>query len=256
MRPLYLHSGRSVKVSLDGPALRVARPGCADRRFPLCRISRVMVSGEASWSTRAMLACADAGIDICFLKPDGTPRARWIGRTTKRNGLAQRWQDFLDRPDWSDLYSVWRIAHSRRAVRICAWRMGWSPKNDPRTMHHAIRDATRAVAAAEDLRMTRRRLYGLAQARAYEALGRVGLSAKDDSSEQLVPALVTAIQWGLRPELTRWLARATRNRIRPLALSDFDRRAAAIFFERHARLIDFHLRDTLGRLARYLKGLQ
>ena len=189
-------------------------------------------------------------------KSDGTPRARWIGRKTGRNGLAQRWQDFLDRPDWPDLYTQWRIAHGRRALRICAWRMGWSPKNDPRTMHHAIRDATRTVAAAEDLRTTRGRLYGLAQARAYEALGRSGLSAQDVSTKQLVPDLVTAIQWGLRPELTRWLARTTRSGTRSPAPSDFDHRAAAVFFERHARLIDFHLRDTLGRLGRYLEGLQ
>ena len=256
MKPLYLHADGPMTVSLDGPALRVSRSGCADRRFPLRRISRVMVSGGVSWSTGALLACADEGIGVCFLKADGTPRARWIGRATKRSELAQRWQDFLDRPDWPDLYTRWRVASSRRAVRICAWRMGWSPTGDPRTMNQAICEATRAIVNVEDLRSVRRRLYGLAQARALEELGRKGLNAGDVSVAHLVPDLVTAIQWGLRPELTRWLVHRGRRRIPQPAEFEFDTRAAAFFFERHSALIEFHLRDTLGRLQRYLEGLQ
>ena len=256
MKPLYLHASEPLTVSLDGPALRISRSGCAVRRFPLRRISRVMVSGNASWSTDALLACADEGIGVCFLKADGMPRARWIGRATERNELAQRWQDFLDRPDWPDLYTRWRIALSRRAVRFCAWRMGWSPTKDPRTMNQAICEATRAVVNAEGLRIIRRRLYGLAQARAFEELRKTGLDAKDVSVTHLVPDLVTAIQWGLRPELTQWLVRRSRREEAPHAESGFDARTAAVFFERHSALVDFHLRDTLGRLHRHLEGLQ
>ena len=256
MKPLYLHPDGPLKVSLDGPALRISRPGHAIQRFPLRRISRVMVGGRASWSTDALLACADEGIDVCFLKADGTPRARWIGRVTRRGELAQRWQDFLDRPDWPDLHNAWRIALSRRAVRFCARRMGWSPVRDPRPMHQVICEATRAVTNAEALRISRRRLYGLARARAMEELGRVGLSERDVSLAPLVPDLVTAIQWGLRPELTRWFTDRRRGGSSRHAQSGLDSRAAAVFFERHSGVVDFHLRDVLGRLQRHLEGLQ
>ena len=256
MKPLYLHADSPLAVSLDGPALRISRSGCADQRFPLRRISRVMVSGAASWSTGALLACADEGITICFLNADGGPRARWIGRATTRNELAQRWQDFLDRPDWPDRYTEWRIAVSRRAVRFCAWRMGWSPTGDPRTMHQAICEATRVVVGAAELRAIRRRLYGLAQARAFEELGKVGLSARESSAARLVPDLVTVIQWGLRPELIRWLDRRRNARCSHHAETGFDPRVAVVLFERHSGLVDFHLRDILGRLQRYLEGLQ
>lgn len=256
MKPLYLHADRPLVVSLDGPALRIARTGCADQRFPLRRISRVMVSGNASWSTGALLACADAGVTVCFLTAAGTPRARWIGRATARNELAQRWQDFLDRPDWSDLYTEWRIATTRRAVRFCAWRMGWSPTRDPRTMHQAICEATRNIVNTAELRTIRRRLYGLAHARALEELGKVGLAARDISVTHLLPDLVKTIQWGLRPELTRWLAHQKRGRAPRHTGFEFDHRTVATFFERHSALVDFHLRDTLGRLQRHLETLQ
>ena len=256
MKPLYLHADRPLAVSLDGPALRISQTGCADRRFPLRRISRVMVSGDASWSTRALLACADEGIHICFLTANGMPRARWIGRATLRSELAQRWQDFLDRPDWPDRYTEWRIATSRRAVRFCAWRMGWSPTKDPRTMHQAICEATRTVVHTAELSTIRRRLYGLGQARALEELGKVGLSAGEVSITHLLPDLMTTIQWGLRPELTRWLAHRRRRRNTRHTTTEFDHRTAATFFERHSALLDFHLRDTLGRLQRHLERLQ
>lgn len=256
MKPLYLHADRPLAVSLDGPALRISRTGCADQRFPLRRISRVMVSGNASWSTKALLACADEGINVCFLTAAGMPRARWTGRGTTRSELAQRWQDFVDRPDWPDLHTEWQIAASRRAVRICAWRMGWSPTGDPRTMHRAIWEATRNVVDTAELSTMRRRLHGFAHARALEELARAGLSAEDVSVTHLVRDLVTAIQWGLRPELTRWLAHRRRNGNAHHTKSRPDHRTAATFFERHSGLVDFHLRDVLGRLQRHLAGLQ
>ena len=255
MKPLYLHADRPLAVSLDGPALRVSRSGRAEQRFPLCRVSRVMVSGAVSWSTNALLACADAGIAVCFLTADGTPRARWIGRRTPRDDLAQRWQDFLDRPDWRELYIQWRIAASRRAVRICAWRMGWSPVKDPRTMHRALIDFTRAAVAIRHLRTARRRLHGLAQARAYEAVTEAGLNPIDFSTTPLVRDLVTAIQWGLRPELTKWLARLVRSE-NPRLGAGIDARTAAVFFEQHSGVVDFHLQDILSRLERYLAEIQ
>ena len=251
MKPLYLQGTEPLAVALDGPALRVSQAGCAIRRFPLQRISRVVASGQVTWTTNALLACADEGIAVCFLTARGTPRARWIGRATKRSELAQRWQDFLDRPDWQDLHKSWRIASSRRAVRICAWRMGWSPERDPRPMHLVICEATRSIVGMEALRTTGRRLFGLAQTRAIEELTRVGLNAQDDALIYLVPDLVTSIQWGLRPELTRWLADQRRcggNGHRQPTGTTPDPRAITRFLQRCSGLVDFHLRDTLGRL--------
>ncbi len=49
---------------------------------------------------------------------------------------------------------------------------------------------------------------------------------------------------------------ATRAVVNVEDLRSVRRRAAAFFFERHSALIEFHLRDTLGRLQRYLEGLQ
>ena len=82
------------------------------------------------------------------------------------------------------------------------------------------------------------------------------LSAREVSIAHLLPDLVTVIQWGVRPELIRWLGGRRNGRCSHPAESRFDPRIAAVFFERHSGLVDFHLRDALGQLQRYLEGLQ
>lgn len=101
-------------------------------------------------------------------------------------------------------------------------------------MHQAIHEATSAVANREELSVVRRRLHGMVYARALEKLGRVGLGAGDVSVSYLAPDLVTAVQWGLRPELTRWLSRGRRCRNPCDAESHFDHRRVAVFLERHS----------------------
>lgn len=254
MKPLYLYGNDPLSVALDGPALRVSRRGRADRRIPFERISRVIVSGRVSWSTDALLECADQGVVVCFLKGNGMPRARWSGRITERSWLAQRWVDFLDRPDWQDLYTQWRVANTRRAVRFCALRLGWSTREDEKKMNRAIWRATRAVASVDGIRLIRRRLYGLAVARSLEELAVFSLDSDETAISRLVPDLAASVQWGLRPDLIRWLTnhRAERNRL----TSADDPYAVVAFFERHRPVSDFHLQNTVERLHRFLGDVQ
>jgi CRISPR/Cas system-associated endonuclease Cas1 len=50
-------------------------PEKADQLFPLSRLSRVVCKGIVEWSMSAMLACADAGINLIFLHKNGELRA-------------------------------------------------------------------------------------------------------------------------------------------------------------------------------------
>ena len=245
MRPLYLNGKERLLVSLDGPALRVSGPALSDRRFPLSRVSRVIVSGEASWSTEALLACADEGIAVCFLKRDGSPRGRWIGRPSKRSEFAQRWRDFQDRPDCDALYAEWRTNIRRRAIRFCAFRLGWSPNQSANIIPRLIRGTNSDVS---ELIKFKKEIRGLAHSRCLEELTRVGLGADDALLASLIPDLAMAIQWGLHPDLLTWRGnhRCTPKR---------GNRAIA-FFERYRGTCDFHLRDTLRSLNQYLKELE
>ncbi|WP_135467885.1 hypothetical protein [Crenalkalicoccus roseus] len=59
---------RPVAVLLEGPALRLRRPGIADVFAPLPRLSRVVVHGpRVQWRTEALMACAEAGVPVLLM---------------------------------------------------------------------------------------------------------------------------------------------------------------------------------------------
>ena len=239
-------------VTLDGPALRVYVQGKSVQRFPLCRISRVIVSGNAGWSTKALLACADEGITISFLMRDGCIRARWIGKATDRNQFLQRWNDFLDRPDCVSIYRQWRTSLNRRAIRICAWRMGWSPRSDTRTMSQAITEATQSVAEETLVEHMISLLNGLIQARTTQEITRLGLSVPDVATSHLENTFLVAIKWGLYPEFMRWLSRVSRQDQKFYA---YDKKAFR-FFEKNSDRVNSLLNDVVFRLNRFLCDIQ
>lgn len=124
MRPLYIDGLPGCRVVLDEPALRVVVPGKADQLFPLSRISRVVCKGVVEWSMSALLACADAGINLLFLEKNGEVRARWLGRGGERQSLTQRLVDLLARADGLERYENWRLSMQKLAARSFARRMG------------------------------------------------------------------------------------------------------------------------------------
>lgn len=72
----------------------------------------------------ALLACADAGINLLFLERNGEVRARWLGRCADRQSLTQRLVDLLARGDGPGLYENWLLSMEKLAARSFARRMG------------------------------------------------------------------------------------------------------------------------------------
>ena len=124
MRPLYIDGSSGCRVLLDEPALRVMVPDKADQLFPLSRISRVVCKGLVEWSMSALLACADAGINLLFLEKNGEVRARWLGCGNARQSLTQRLVDLLARVDGLERYENWYLSMEKLAARSFARRMG------------------------------------------------------------------------------------------------------------------------------------
>lgn len=237
-RPLYLNGQNSLRVSLDGPALRVCKQQSDDQRFPLVRVSRVVVSGTVDWAWEARLACAQSGIVVCFLRDDGLPCNRWIGEPSSRSTFTEDWGHFAEREDSEGLFRRWRVRVRERAIRFCAFRLGLGHRNTRALAAHVGQCAS----ANPLFRAAKRGLYGLAYARSLEELAKLGLSDADQSLCVVVPDLAASIQWGLHPSLHDWWPRQ----------STMTTRQVATFFERNHSTVEFHLRDVLRRLAHFL----
>lgn len=239
LKPLYVDGRQPLRVSLNGPALLLSGDARADRRVPLQRVSRVVVTGDVSWTTEALLACADAGITVCFVRNHGA-RARLVGRTSAICDFAQLWSDFVDRPDWRARYAEWHQGMRSRAIRFCAFRLGyrWSGLR-------AVPEAAlcQAIAGRAETRSYRTALSGVAHARAVEELTTLGLSAANTEALRIVPSLVMVLQWALHPDFVS------------LRANDPRRSDPVAFFEQQRRTVEYHLREATHLLRRHLERL-
>jgi hypothetical protein len=140
----------------------------------------VITSGPVEWSTTALLACAQRGITITFLHPDGAIQAYLFGEPTEREGLFCRLRDLLDRPDWPDRYGDWLRAMESRARRALVKRLGLALSKAPTAAQlQAMLEAQKHQFISPGVcQFLDKRLRGLLAALTSELLAEAGLTAE------------------------------------------------------------------------------
>jgi len=118
-KTLYLDGRGRLRVWREGPSLCVFARDKALQRVPLQRISRIVVSGQVEWATPALIACAEAGIGVVFLRGNGAVRARLQGPCTVHDytGLAEMLDHVLENPQGSYWVRQWLGACAQQARR-------------------------------------------------------------------------------------------------------------------------------------------
>lgn len=116
MRPLYIWGQPGASLTADGPSLLYQRPGRAAVRFPLSRISRVVVRGRAGIDENTLRTCASQGIVVGLLDSDGHPAGFVVPWQAKRLKPSDLLEDFLCRRDWASRLEDWRRSEERRAI--------------------------------------------------------------------------------------------------------------------------------------------
>lgn len=174
MRPLYLAGTDQLQVSLDGPALLVRGPGRADGRYPLSRLSRVVVQGDVEWTTPALLACLRGGIPVAFMDRKGRPLGLCFG-AQRVKGLGSVVRRFLDLPDWRLRYRGWLEAMEWRAALDLAGARGWQLKGmRPSIAWRFLVLRLQRDFPGRELQIWYRYLERLSESYAAEALARAG----------------------------------------------------------------------------------
>jgi hypothetical protein len=132
---LVLDGARAeLTVSLDGAALRIARPDAADALAPVRRIDRVTCRGAVLWATPALAALADAGAAVGFFAEGGRLAAALVGAARAGGGsFAAALARVEGRADLDARLEDWRRAQismlARRAGEADpagAARAGWT----------------------------------------------------------------------------------------------------------------------------------
>ncbi len=252
MRPLYLAGREPLDVALDGPALRVSSPGRADGRYPLRRLSRVIVSGEVEWQTRALTACLERGVPVTFLDREGRLLGYCFGARSREMPLAERLQELLDRPDWAARYGDWRAAEERKAIlrALGGHRARLSDLRPAAVREHLLAGHLRLARPAR-VRRVHRLLVGMLAALSGEVLTRSGIRPELIGFRRrglnLANDLTGLLEWELHATTRALLRERRRERLeQPAIAAAFERAAPRLLRRGHGHL---------GALERWLREL-
>ncbi len=257
-QPLYIATGSDTRVVLDGPALCVQREARAEQLFPLQRIARVHSSDRVDWSIRALLACAEHGINVLFISDEGIVVARLLGRPGEHDELLLRFTEFMLLPQAGDMYALWLRRMRARIAHWAAARLGApSGARDPRSCRAWIEHQAIQYAGRRGAERTRQWLRSLAYQWMHAHLQELGFGRNTELGQAGEPSLsrdlAELLMWYLEPPRIGWLRRrfdAARHRRETLRLP---RHADTVrLFESRAGRVAKRGHDITNSLHRWL----
>lgn len=264
-------AARPLAVSLDGAALRVDARDAPQRLAPLRLVDRVLCRGAVAWTAEALVAVAEVGAPVAFVRGDGRIAALLSPPPPRDEGAAPdfrtRARDFgrrLDRVsqlrDWRDRFDDFWRAEMSRATRAAgletprtAFAEGWPAWE--RAVARIARPVGQGPRLARDLRAflelwMRRRLSDLGAPAQW--LGVAGADRAD-----LARPFALTLAWTALPLVAGALRRHARRPQRPaperafpvgrfaatqlaaeLSFARLERRLRPIFVRFHRRLVE------------------
>jgi hypothetical protein len=131
VKALYLDGRGGLDVRLDGPALRVRRPGRVDGLFPLCRVARIIAVGEVRWQPDALGACLRDHKPVAALDSQGRFVRVLFGASAPRYGLARHLGGLLDVPRFHARYERWLCAAEQAEMWAAGRRLAIACRDFP-----------------------------------------------------------------------------------------------------------------------------
>jgi hypothetical protein len=127
LQSLYLIPNTPASLKLDGPSLLLVEPGAASRRFPLRRLSHIVLGGALNVEIPAQAACLGRRISLTFLGESSRLAGFALPPAPRRDSVYQRVECFLSSPGWNVRYSDWLRASARRRLLLALENTGWDP---------------------------------------------------------------------------------------------------------------------------------
>jgi len=119
--PLYL--GNKAEVFLDdGPSLVVSKAGLVCCRYPLQRISRLMIASGVCMQADVIPACLSADIPLTWRNRDGSALAVALPLDGRELNLSDRIAVMMAQAHWQDCYHAWVAAQQSMALRSLSRR--------------------------------------------------------------------------------------------------------------------------------------
>lgn len=200
MTILYLEEKEGLALELDGPALVIRREGESARLVPLQRLERIHLPATLDVNCRVLVACARAGVVICFANGrSGEPLAWMLGAPGDGGALAERLETLWRRTDAQTLFARWRKAQLLEVFRQLGQLLPHCEEADPQKVERELLRRAIRHAGERGARQSASWLEAEIRGELVKRLGARGLSPGQ------------AVAWGARlVPILRWSAEAGR----------------------------------------------
>lgn len=209
-KTLYLDRS-SATIRLDGPSLEVRSDGSAPLRYPLARVSRIIVGAGVRLEGAALAACLKQGIPVAFLEPRDTAIGFAIPAHSRRSGANEALENFLARTGWEAQFENWRRSAERRECLAALKRLGiWASDLHPAAVRRDIEQAMGRSAPLGRVRTLMDEISALGAVAAVAAIRDSGfdasLAAERRPGFNLPETLRSLLAWRLYAHLGQCLA--------------------------------------------------
>jgi hypothetical protein len=174
----------------------------------------VVVCGQVDWSTEALLACAQAGAPVSFLRRGGLLRARVLGGASTRKDwlrLTELLVEFLESPAGGvERYCDWVSAQAQQARRELVYEAERGPwPTEPAILTQLLRERARLYTRSAELECFDSQVRALVRIHVETQLH--GLRFDPDAAELLVldvllvDDLTGILNWTVQNAKLAWL---------------------------------------------------
>ncbi len=119
--PLYI--GHHTLVSLDdGPSLVLTKENLVNCRYPLQRVSRLIIDFGVQIQADAITACLAADIPLTWRNRDGCALAVALPLQGREQDMRERIAIMMARKDWQPCYQAWVAAQQNMALHALSRR--------------------------------------------------------------------------------------------------------------------------------------
>ena len=252
MTHLYLNKEKDIQLKIDGPALVVQCDGQADRLFPLQRLEQVMVHAALEVSSRVLIACARAGVTLCFADARQNPVMWCLPQTQNEQGIGRCLQKFMQRADWESLFQEWQNNDLQRLLPALARQMKLPTTASKQEVQAQFKSRAIRYAGEDHAQISARWLETELQSMLVTLLRTLGADAADSLfwAGQLTPLL----RWRMEGARLHWLGqRYTRARNLKQPVPTLTQKEFMNFFSPRKEALYAAANDLLQRFSLWLQ---
>ena len=244
-----------MRVQLDGHAIKTTSVNKPILRYPLTRVSRIIVSGNICWDTIALKACMELNIPITFLHDNGRPIGMVIGYSHQLSSFNELIEAFIERPDWSSLYKNWFYACQRNIILSVLSGISAPDRFDlrPKYLHNQFfKLATKYCSGTQYkylLNIHKSCLTGLVcETIQTQKISSIILTARQQGLN-LIADFIRLLSWYLKPIQLNIVEKMYTN-------NQFDKKYLDTIFEENNEHLVFKCRNLINNLECWLRSIQ